>query len=55
MDLSKRLKETVDSIGSKLSGKATELTKDVQEKSTDMSATRQKSLQIRQRMSLRKR
>ena len=32
MDLSKRLKETVDSIGSKLSGKATELTKDVQEK-----------------------
>lgn len=32
MDLSKRLKETVDNIGSTLSGKATELTKEVQEK-----------------------
>lgn len=32
MDLTKRLKETVDNIGSKLSGKATELTKEVQEK-----------------------
>ena len=32
MDLTKRLKETVDNIGSTLSGKATELTKKVQEK-----------------------
>lgn len=32
MDLTKRLKEAVDNIGSTLSGKATELTKDVQEK-----------------------